>query len=47
VAAWFWQDVRDDAIAVLPEWAREKYGYGAPPPLAPGPGGDPPVAERP
>jgi len=34
-AAWFWQDVRDGAIAVLPEWAREKYAYGAPP-LTPG-----------
>jgi uncharacterized protein (DUF2236 family) len=36
--AGFWQDVRDGAIAVLPEWAREMYGYGAPqpPPLAPG-----------
>jgi uncharacterized protein (DUF2236 family) len=36
--AGFWQDLRDGAIAVLPEWAREMYGYGAPqpPPLAPG-----------
>ena len=36
--AGFWQDVRDGALAVLPEWAREMYGYGAPqpPPLAPG-----------
>ena len=36
--AGFWQDVRDGAIAVLPEWAREMYGYAAPqpPPLAPG-----------
>ena len=36
--AGFWQDVRDGAIAVLPEWAREMYGYTAPqpPPLAPG-----------
>jgi uncharacterized protein (DUF2236 family) len=35
--AGFWQDVRDGAIAVLPEWAREMYGYAAPqpPPLAP------------
>jgi uncharacterized protein (DUF2236 family) len=34
----FWQDIRDGAIAVLPEWAREMYGYAAPqlPPLAPG-----------
>ena len=36
--AGFWQDVRDGAIAVLPGWAREMYGYAAPqpPPLAPG-----------
>jgi hypothetical protein len=27
-----WQDVRD---AVLPRWARQMYGYGAPPPLTP------------
>jgi uncharacterized protein (DUF2236 family) len=33
--AGFWQDVRDAAIAVLPHWAREMYGYGAPP-LSPG-----------
>jgi uncharacterized protein (DUF2236 family) len=33
--AGFWQDVRDAAIAVLPEWARELYGYGAPRPLTP------------
>ena len=26
----FWQDVRDAAIAVLPEWARQMYGYDAP-----------------
>src|SRR5579863_8793556 len=31
----FWQDVRDAAIAVLPEWARQMYGYDAPP-LSPG-----------
>jgi uncharacterized protein (DUF2236 family) len=30
-----WQDVRDAAIAVLPEWARQLYGYDAPP-LSPG-----------
>ena len=30
-----WQDVRDAAIAVLPEWARQMYGYSAPP-LSPG-----------
>ena len=27
-----WRDVRDAAIAVLPRWARQMYGYGAPPP---------------
>jgi uncharacterized protein (DUF2236 family) len=26
-----WQDVRDGAIATLPEWARAMYGYSAPP----------------
>ena len=31
-----WQDIRDAAIAVLPRWARQMYGYGAPPPLTPG-----------
>ena len=30
-----WQDVRDAAVAVLPEWARQMYGYSAPP-LSPG-----------
>jgi uncharacterized protein (DUF2236 family) len=30
-----WQDVRDAAIAVLPEWARQLYGYSAPS-LSPG-----------
>ncbi len=35
-AAGYWQDVRDGAIALLPEWAREMYGYGAPQPLTPG-----------
>ena len=34
--AGFWHDVRDAAITVLPDWAREMYGYGAPPPLTPG-----------
>jgi len=34
-AAGFWQDVRDAAIAVLPQWARQMYGYSAPP-LPPG-----------
>jgi uncharacterized protein (DUF2236 family) len=33
--AGFWQDVRDAAIAVLPGWARQMYGYSAPP-LSPG-----------
>ena len=33
--AGFWQDVRDAAIAVLPEWARQMYGYSAAP-LSPG-----------
>jgi len=31
----FWQDVRDAAVAVLPQWARQMYGYSAPP-LSPG-----------
>ena len=30
-----WQDIRDAAIAVLPRWARQMYGYRAPP-LSPG-----------
>ena len=30
-----WKDVRDAAVAVLPEWARQMYGYSAPP-LSPG-----------
>jgi len=30
-----WQDVREAAIAALPHWARQMYGYGAPP-LTPG-----------
>ena len=29
-----WQDVRDGAVASLPDWARELYGYD-PPPLTP------------
>jgi uncharacterized protein (DUF2236 family) len=33
--AGFWQDVRDAAIAVLPPWARQLYGFSAPP-LPPG-----------
>jgi uncharacterized protein (DUF2236 family) len=28
-----WQDVRDGALAVLPDWARQMYGYQAPPAL--------------
>jgi hypothetical protein len=28
-----WQDIRDAAIAALPGWARDMYGYPAPPPL--------------
>ena len=31
-----WQDIREAAIAALPRWARQMYGYGAPPPLTPG-----------
>lgn len=31
-----WQDVRQGAIAALPPWAREMYGYDAPPSLSPG-----------
>ena len=27
----FWEDIRDGAIAALPDWAREMYGYSAPP----------------
>jgi len=34
--AQIWQDVRDGAIAALPRWARQMYGYDAPPPLTPG-----------
>ena len=30
-----WQDVRDGAVGALPDWARELYGYDAPP-LTPG-----------
>jgi uncharacterized protein (DUF2236 family) len=28
-----WQDVRDGAVAALPDWAREMYGYTLPVPL--------------
>jgi uncharacterized protein (DUF2236 family) len=31
-----WQDVRDAAVAVLPRWARQMYGFAAPPPLTSG-----------
>jgi uncharacterized protein (DUF2236 family) len=34
--AGIWLDVRDAAVAVLPDWARDMYGYGAPQPLTPG-----------
>ena len=34
-AAEIWQDVRDAAVAALPRWARQMYGYSAPP-LTPG-----------
>ena len=30
-----WQAVREAAIAVLPAWARQLYGYGTPPALTP------------
>jgi uncharacterized protein (DUF2236 family) len=30
-----WQDIRDAAVAALPDWAREMYGYAAPPTLTP------------
>jgi uncharacterized protein (DUF2236 family) len=30
-----WQDLRDAAIASLPGWARELYGYPEPPPVTP------------
>jgi uncharacterized protein (DUF2236 family) len=35
-AAEIWQDVRDAAVAALPRWARQLYGYGAPRPMTPG-----------
>ena len=31
-----WRDIRDAAIAALPRWTRQMYGYGAPPALTPG-----------
>jgi uncharacterized protein (DUF2236 family) len=30
-----WQDLRDAALATLPGWARDLYGYPAPPPITP------------
>jgi len=30
-----WQDLRDAALAALPGWARDLYGYPAPPPMTP------------
>jgi uncharacterized protein (DUF2236 family) len=30
-----WQDLRDAALTVLPDWARDLYGYPAPPPMTP------------
>jgi uncharacterized protein (DUF2236 family) len=30
-----WQDLRDAALAALPGWARELYGYPDPPPMTP------------
>jgi uncharacterized protein (DUF2236 family) len=30
-----WQDIRDAAVAALPGWARDMYGYPAPPGLTP------------
>jgi uncharacterized protein (DUF2236 family) len=30
-----WQDIRDAAIAALPGWARDMYGYPAPPAITP------------
>ncbi|HYB49202.1 MAG TPA: oxygenase MpaB family protein [Streptosporangiaceae bacterium] len=31
-----WQEIRDAAVAALPEWARDMYGYPAPPAITPG-----------
>ncbi len=42
-----WQDVRDAGIAVLPRWARQMYGYAAPPPLTRPLVRTPAVARRP
>jgi uncharacterized protein (DUF2236 family) len=30
-----WQDIRDGAVAALPDWARQMYGYTLPAPLTP------------
>jgi uncharacterized protein (DUF2236 family) len=30
-----WQDIRDGAVAAMPEWARDMYGFGAPEALTP------------
>jgi hypothetical protein len=30
-----WQDLRDAALTTLPGWARDLYGYPAPPPMTP------------
>jgi hypothetical protein len=34
--AGIWPDLRDAAIAALPRWARQMYGYETPPLLTPG-----------
>jgi len=31
-----WQDIRDAVVTALPDWARDMYGYPAPPPLTAG-----------
>jgi uncharacterized protein (DUF2236 family) len=31
-----WQDIRDAAVATLPDWARDMYGYPAPPAVTSG-----------
>ena len=42
-----WQDLRDAALAALPGWARDLYGYPDPPPVTPdAPDRDPPDARR-
>jgi hypothetical protein len=43
-----WRDIRAAAIAALPRWARQMYGYGAPPaPDTRPPDRNPAVARRP